>query len=65
MTTPSTPTPRFQVDQTGSGFLPVGNWYWTRLGPDGLPSEPINSHGPFFLKCLAVGAAERATGGNG
>lgn len=63
---PPTSPPAFQVQQLGAGFFPIGNWYWCHVGPDGYPTEPIDSHGPFALKCLAAKAARQATttGGN-
>lgn len=54
--------PKYQVQQLGAGFIPIGNWYWCRVGPDGLPDEPISAHGPFFLKCLATANAKKTTG---
>lgn len=59
------PPPAFQVNQTGGGFLNLGGWYWCRLGPDGFPSEPINSHGPYFLRSRAWADGARETGGEG
>lgn len=52
---------KYQVQQLGAGFLAIGGWYWCRLGPDELPSEPISTHGPFLLRCLAAADAERQT----
>lgn len=52
---------KFQVQQLGAGFFPIGNWYWCRVWPSGSPSEALSAHGPYLLRCFAVRAAQKAT----
>lgn len=52
--------PTFSVAMVGGSGL-VGSWYWTERSPE---QEPINEHGPFLLKWLAVRDARRKLGAN-
>lgn len=53
--------PKYDVGRKGT--FPIGGWSWWKLGPDGYPSEPVFSRKSYLFRCLAVRAAEKATGG--